>query len=340
MKVVPVFNMKGGVAKTTSSVLLAEGLAQFFGLRVLIVDADPQLNATRMLLTSKAIEEAVSGPQNRSKTIARYLLKSVNEANLPDPRDFVLPEVGTIHGAGQVDLLAGTPRTGEVADMMLVAGANPGRTLESVLQRAAAAFRKLNEAGPYDVMLIDCPPGLTAIVRSALSAADLLIVPTTADDTAYAGIGNLVWHLKQRQEVKPALIQNRRILVTRYQAAQESNLAALKQETVFSAGIGERASIRDARLFSPHAEPTIKGKYGIPTEKEFKKIILELTVTLGLARPNNVAKEPLPKDVIHVKGDQDSRELPNGTASDHGGKPRTGKKVSLSDFFSFSRRTH
>jgi chromosome partitioning protein len=340
MKVVPMFNMKGGVAKTTSSVLLAEGLAQFCGFRVLLADCDPQLNATRMLLTSKGIEEAISGPQNRSKTVARYLLKSVNEANLPDPRDFVLSRVGTIHGSGQVDLLAGTPRTGEVADMMLVAGANPGRTLENILQRAAMSFRKLNEAGPYDVLLIDCPPGLTTIVRSALSAADLLIVPTTADDTAYAGIGNLVWHLKQRQEVKPALIKNRRILVTRYQAAQEGNLAALRQESVFTTCIGERTAIRDARVFSPHAETTFKGKYGVPTERELKKIISELTVMLGIARPNNVAQEPLPKDVIHVKGDQDSRELPNGTAPDHGGKPRTGKKVSLSDLFSFSRRAH
>ncbi|WP_088343986.1 MULTISPECIES: ParA family protein [Rhodomicrobium] len=341
MKVVPVFNMKGGVAKTTSSVLLAEGLAQFCGFRVLIVDADPQLNATRMVLSHTAIAEAVSGPQNRARTVARYLLKSVTETGLPDPRDFVLPKVGTIHGAGQIDLLAGTPRTAEVADTMLVAGANPGRTLENVLQRASMAFRKLNEAGPYDVILVDCPPGLTTIVRAALSAADLLIVPTTADDTAYTGIGNLVWHLQQHREIRPAVVENRRILVTRYQAAiHESNLPSLKRESVFMAPIAERSTIRDARLFSPHSETSFKGKYGGPAEKDFKKIIAELTAALGLARPNSVAKEPLPKDVIHVKGDQDSRELPNGADKHHGGKARPGKKISFSDLFSFSRRPH
>jgi chromosome partitioning protein len=338
MKIVPLFNMKGGVAKTTSTVLLAEGLAQLCGYRVLVVDADPQLNATRMLLSAKDIEEALKSPQNRSKTIARYLLKGVNEANIPDPRDFVLRKVGTIHGDGQVDLLAGSPRTRELADTMLIASANPGRTLDSVLHRGAMAFRKLNEAGPYDILLVDCPPGLTAIVRAVLCAADLLIVPTTADDTAYAGIGNLRSHLSQCQEVKPTVVQNRRVLVTRYQSAEESNLLSLKTETVFSAPLYERASIQSARVYSAHGEISVKGKYGAPTEREIKKIISELTVTLGLPRPNNVAKEPLPKDIIDVKGDQDSRELPHGTHSDHGGKTRTGKKISLGDFFTFSRR--
>lgn len=340
MKLVPVFNMKGGVAKTTSSVLLAEALAQFCSFRVLIVDADPQLNATRMLLSTERIKEAVSGPQNRSKTVARYLQKSVNEANFPDPREFVLARVGTVHGSGQVDLLAGTPRTGEVADNMLVTSANPGRTLEGILQRAAVSFRKLNEAGPYDIVLVDCPPGLTPIVRAALSAADLLIVPTTADDTAYSGIANLVWSLEQHPEVKPALIKNRRVLITRYQAAQESNLAALKQESVFAAYVTERPQIRDARLFSPQAETTLKTKYNPATERDFNRIVSDLTVTLGLPRPNLASKTPLPKDVVHVKGDQDSRELPDGVASNSGGKTDAGKKVSFSDFFSFTRRTN
>lgn len=250
MKIVPVFNMKGGVAKTTSSVMLAEALAEFCSYRVLIVNADPQFNATRMLLTTKEIEAAIN--VSHSKTVARYLLKCVTETNIPCPRDFVLPGAGTVYGTGQVDLLAGTFRTGEAADTMLLASANPGRNLENVLKKASLGFEKLNEAGPYDLIIVDCPPGLTMPVRAALGAADLLIVPTTADDTAHAGIATLVWSLKKLREVEDALIEKRRVLITRYESQFEENLNAIRRgQATFESCVTKRQSILDARLFLP-----------------------------------------------------------------------------------------
>jgi chromosome partitioning protein len=337
MKIVPVFNMKGGVAKTTSSVMLAEALAEFCGYRVLIVDADPQFNATRMLLTSKVIEAATN--VSHSKTVARYLLKCVTETNIPCPKEFVLPRAGTVHGTGQVDLLAGTFRTGEVADTMLLASANPGRNLESVLQRAALGLKELNEAGPYDLIIVDCPPGLTMPVRAALRAADLLIVPTTADDTAHAGIATLVWSLKKLSEVEHALIEKRRVLITRYESQSEYNLKTLKRdEATFESCVTKRQSILVARLFSPETPCTFKGKYGAATEKELKKIVSELTVLLGLVRPGATVIAPMPKEKMNVKRKPNRGELPLGATANSGGTSRANKETNYSDLSSFSKR--
>ena len=139
---------KGGVGKSTSTVILAEMFA-VSGFKVLVLDLDSQGNTTQML-TQKSIYE------NSGKTI----LEAIKES---DPRKYLL------HVKENIDLLP--------ADDMLVSFSryiyqervrNPIHTLGNTIREIEA---------DYDIILMDCPPNLGDIVLNAIVYSDYIIVP-------------------------------------------------------------------------------------------------------------------------------------------------------------------
>jgi len=170
-----VVNQKGGVGKTTTTVNLAAYLATF-GKKVLLIDIDPQSNASVGLGVDRSqIERCLYNILIENAPIAEVIIKS-SIANLD-----VLPSTPRLAGA-EVELVAVEAR-------------------EHKLKSALAAVK-----GNYDLLVIDCPPSLSLLTVNALTAADEVIIPIQCEYYALEGISQLTHSLELvRESLNPAL---------------------------------------------------------------------------------------------------------------------------------------
>ncbi len=168
-------NQKGGVGKTTSSVNAAAALARR-GYRVLLIDSDPQGNAT----SSFGVD----------KSLLRYSIYDVLVDELP-----VAQAVAVTDRPG-LDLLPSTPILAG-AEIELVDVEERERRLSKAL--AGALHR-------YDVVLIDCPPSLGLLTVNALTAARSIVVPIQCEYLALEGLGQLITTIDLvKRRLNPAL---------------------------------------------------------------------------------------------------------------------------------------
>ncbi len=185
--VLSIANQKGGVGKTTTAVNLGAALAEE-GYRVLVVDLDPQSNATTGL-----------GINSRDLQASVYDVV-MNDASLDDCIEptslknlFVAP--ATIDLAG--------------AEIELV----PAFSRELKVRRAVDAVR-----GDYDIVLVDCPPSLGLLTINGLAAADGVLVPIQCEYYALEGLGQLLRNVGLvRSNLNPVL-DVRGIILTMYDA--------------------------------------------------------------------------------------------------------------------------
>ncbi|MDR2992093.1 MAG: AAA family ATPase [Burkholderiaceae bacterium] len=164
-------NQKGGVGKTTTTVNLAAALAQI-GQRVLLVDLDPQGNATMG-----------SGLDKRTLATSVYdvLLESSAVADAA-----VVPERLREAGAGYAVLGANRDLAG--AEVELVGEVRRERRLKQALAPVG---------GDYDFILIDCPPALSLLTLNGLCAAHGVIVPMQCEYFALEGLADLTNTIRQ-----------------------------------------------------------------------------------------------------------------------------------------------
>ena len=170
-KIFCIANQKGGVGKTTTTVNLAAGLAQL-GQRVLMVDLDPQGNATMG-----------SGVDKRSLALSVYdvLLESASIAEARTRSDKLIAA-----GCGY-DIL-GANRELAGAEVEMVELDRRERRLKNALAEVDA---------DYDFVLIDCPPSLSMLTLNGLCCAHGVIVPMQCEYFALEGLTDLVNTIKQ-----------------------------------------------------------------------------------------------------------------------------------------------
>ncbi len=174
-RIIALANQKGGVGKTTTAINLAASLAALEK-KVLIVDADPQANAT----------SGVGIDQKQVKTtIYDCLIDGVNprEAVLPCATEnlFIIPSNIDLVGA-EIEMLERPERE---------------KSLKKVIAPIAA---------DYDYILIDCSPSLGLLTVNALTAADSVIIPVQCEYFALEGLGKLLNTIKIIQgNLNPAL---------------------------------------------------------------------------------------------------------------------------------------
>jgi len=172
-KILAVVNQKGGVGKTTTAVNLTAALHDL-GMKILLVDFDPQANATSGLgVDKRRIKASVYDVVINGADTASAIVKT--------PYGDVLPSHPDLAGAG-VELLS---------------MGNPNYQLTEVL-------RKIKDQ--YDLILIDCPPSLELLTLNGLCAADGILVPVQCEYFALEGLSDLMSTLRAvKRRLNPRL---------------------------------------------------------------------------------------------------------------------------------------
>ena len=180
-KIISVANQKGGVGKTTTTVNLSTILAKK-GKKVLLIDTDPQGNATSGLGVSKDVELSVYdiliGDTEFDETLQETAIKNLK----------VCPSNISLAGA-EVQLVSMMSRE----------------------QRLKTKLDKIKDQ--YDYILIDCPPSLGLVTLNAFTASDSVLIPVQCEYFALEGLGQLLntvnlvkKHLNKNLEIEGALL--------------------------------------------------------------------------------------------------------------------------------------
>jgi len=185
-KTYTIVNQKGGVGKTTTSINLGAYLG-FFGQRVLLIDLDPQANATSCLGIDK---------NTLSQGTYEVLINNLK------PREAILH-----NSRFALSMLPSTPNLAG-AEIELIELENREHKLKQVVS---------DLQGKYDYILIDCPPSLGLLTLNGLIAAnDGVIIPVQTEYLALEGLGQLTQTLSRiRENLAPAL-EIRGVLLTMF----------------------------------------------------------------------------------------------------------------------------
>ncbi|MDO8883441.1 MAG: ParA family protein [Pseudotabrizicola sp.] len=238
--IIAVANQKGGVGKTTTTINLAAGLAEF-GYRVLVIDMDPQGNASTGLGVP---------PEARSKTSYELLLE---QALLID-----LIQKTTVPG------ISLCPANADLAsaDIDLVASEKRSFLMSDAMHEASFL------AAEFDFVLVDCPPSLSLLTVNALVAAESVLIPLQSEFFALEGLSQLMLTIRDIRKSANPRLRIEGVLVTmtdsrnRLSQQVEADARANLGDMVFSTTIPRNVRVSEAPSFALPVlqyDPTSKG---------------------------------------------------------------------------------
>jgi chromosome partitioning protein len=239
-RIIAIANQKGGVGKTTTSINLGAALAKQ-GYRVLLVDLDPQGNASTGL-----------GVTNEHRRATTYDLL-VNDAPLKD-----------VIQATSVDDLDIIPATTDLssADIELISNEKRSFLLHDALRQTAIS------AYEYDYVLIDCPPSLSLLTVNAMVASHSVLVPLQSEFFALEGLSQLMLSVREVRDTANPNLRIEGIILTMYD--RRNNLSQLVEadardnlgDLVFKAVIPRNVRVSEAPSYAMPVvdyDPTSKG---------------------------------------------------------------------------------
>lgn len=271
-KIIAVANQKGGVGKTTSAINLAASLG-VLEFKTLIVDADPQANAT----SGVGFE-----PRNVKMSIYECILNEV------EPQDIILntnnPNLDIL--PAHIDLVG--------AEIEMINMPNREKMMRSV-------FDKIRNQ--YDFIIVDCSPSLGLITVNALTAADSVIVPVQCEYFALEGLGKLLNTIKIVQSRLNPDLEIEGMLLTMYdQRLRLSNQVVEEVKTHFQDLVFDTIIHRNTKL----GEAPSYGESIIMHDASSKGALNYLNLAREILQKNNMTRINEADKIIHVEEEDDN----------------------------------
>ncbi|BAQ47080.1 MULTISPECIES: AAA family ATPase [Methylobacterium] len=242
-KLVAVANMKGGVGKTTSVVMLADALAAG-GASVLVIDLDPQASASVCFAGDAILAEMITG----GRTLDYYLGLRIVDRDKAALPDFIRDHVSSTTHLGEplpISLLASGPSLRIVEREIIYALTKRKFSMHAIEGHLWKLFQE--DFAPlrdqYDYVLFDCAPGISPMTEVAIRASDLVVVACISDFLSTYGLKafyETIWGVGSASESMLAPRRPPHVLITRWQNT--------KQQATTFATLQASAAAQDARF--------------------------------------------------------------------------------------------
>jgi chromosome partitioning protein len=261
-RIMVVANQKGGVGKTTSTVNLAAGLA-IAGLKVLVIDLDPQGNAS----TALAIEHRSGTPSVYEVLIGEISVAEAAQVSNQSPNLYCVPATIDLAGA-EIELVSMVAR-------------------ESRLKEALSS-EALAEIDP-DYVFIDCPPSLGLLTVNAMVAAQEVLIPIQCEYYALEGLGQLLRNIELVQAHLNPTLNVSTILLTMYDGRTKladqvtSEVRGHFGDTVLRTVIPRSVKVSEAPGFAQTVLTYDPGSRGAMSYLDAAREIAEFGARMGLA---------------------------------------------------------
>ncbi|MFM1816369.1 MAG: hypothetical protein RLZ98_3064 [Pseudomonadota bacterium] len=316
---IAIMNTKGGVGKSTIVLALAETLSAFHQKNVLIIDSDAQASISAMLMTTSNLYKL----QSQRGTIVEYLIRSVLKDEPTDWTDFVVRDVSDIDDARSVFLIP--------SDMELtllereISKSSLHSALRHCISKLVATVRPV-----FDVVLIDCPPGLSVLTECWLREADFHLSPTKPDYVSVCGLDVFARFKDLNPEMGFAenlgVIVNMKDRLSQADTEYDQWLRSNPENNCFSSSIPRINALQDAaRFHTEHRSYAAKypGDAGAAIKSLTSELVLRMEAASVVVEP---APEQAPKQVEPVDVEAEEVFEPMAAANEDG--PEKGETAS------------
>lgn len=250
-KIISIINLKGGVAKTTTTVQLAECLASEFSKKVLVIDLDPQTNATISLIPESRWEEL----DTKGSTLYQLFNDKLEKTKLFSLESALQKKVSNL-GLKTLDLLPSSIRFIDIQDRISEIPAKTGYALNPMEILQTVIHPVLNN---YDFVLIDCPPNLGFITRNGIEISDYYLIPSIPDTLSTYGIPQIVRTIDQFTKERPLKVKCLGLVITKFDSRSESHARGRRTLPARFSKIFEDLNLPQASIFNtvmPQANAT------------------------------------------------------------------------------------
>lgn len=265
--IISTINLKGGVGKTTLTVAIGEILSEAFRKNVLIIDLDPQTNATTMLIG----EEKWGKLNKNGHTLSALFKDALEETNNFDLEKTLQEGVSNVRDVRTLDLIPSSLDLIDVQDSLasMPSGKFYSNNPTEVLYRAVRPI-----VDEYDYILIDCPPNLGLITLNGLRMSDGFVIPTIPDVLSTYGIPQIVTRITDFAKNIGETIEPYGIIISKYQSNSslhrrttkrlkaDSEADPKKWPSVFDTIVPQADAVASAAEFTPINTLRQKYSYG------------------------------------------------------------------------------
>jgi chromosome partitioning protein len=288
LNAIAVMNTKGGVGKSTLVLALAETLSAFHGKNVLVIDSDAQASVSSMLMTVANLHKL----QSQGLTMVDFLVASVLNNQQTEWTRYVVRNVSDVDDARSVYLLP--------SDMQLtlfereVSKESLHGRMRTVIGGILTEARRV-----FDIVLIDCPPGLSVLTECWLREADFHISPTKADYVSICGLE--VFRRFKALNPEMGFARNLGVIVNmkdNQSAADEDYHAWLRgdpENQCFTQAVPRLNSLQDAARFQT-SERSYSAKYPGVVGQAMRSLADEIVLRLAAASAPPATTESAPAD--------------------------------------------